>query len=96
MQTPPHHSRLFRRQFLLLALLVTGYSGFYLCRSNISVTLPLLRADLVKQIQNRLLNAGYLVPIFDQTTVLAASPKVHNLKFEASSRLQLHDMWIEH
>ena len=48
MQTHPHNSRLFRRQILLLALLVTGYSGFYLCRSNFSATLPLLRADLVK------------------------------------------------
>jgi len=47
MQTSSHNSRLFRRQILLLALLVTGYSGFYLCRSNFSATLPLLRADLV-------------------------------------------------
>jgi len=67
-----------------------------LLQQQASTTDKAKRADLVKQIQNRLLNAGYLVPIFDQTTVLAASPKVHNLKFEASSRLQLHDMWIEH
>src|SRR5262249_6283186 len=39
--------RLFRRQILLLVLLLTGYAGFYLCRSNFSATLPLLRAHLV-------------------------------------------------
>jgi OPA family glycerol-3-phosphate transporter-like MFS transporter len=49
MPTPPHNSRLFRRQVLLLALLISGYSGFYLCRSNFSATLPLLRAGLVEQ-----------------------------------------------
>ena len=31
-----------RRQLLTVALLTTGYGGYYLCRSNLSVTLPLL------------------------------------------------------
>src|SRR5262249_49861316 len=44
-----------------------------LLQQQASTTDKSTRADLVKQIQNRLLNAGYLVPIFDQTTVLAAS-----------------------
>jgi OPA family glycerol-3-phosphate transporter-like MFS transporter len=32
-----------------IALLTTGYAGYYLCRSNLSVTLPLLVDDLVAQ-----------------------------------------------
>jgi len=51
------------------------------------------RAALVHQAETKLLNLGYLVPVYDQTTVLASSFKVHNLRFEASSRLQLYDTW---
>ena len=39
-------SRLARRQALTLSLLVAGYAGYYFCRSNLSVTMPLLIADL--------------------------------------------------
>ena len=38
--------RLLFWQILIVTLLVTGYSGFYLCRSNFSVTLPLIIKDL--------------------------------------------------
>ena len=38
--------RLRRWQILTLGLMVLGYSGFYLCRSNLSVTLPLIIDDL--------------------------------------------------
>ena len=51
MLSPSMHanaSRLFRRKIFLVVLLVTGYAGFYLCRSSLSATLPLLRADLVE------------------------------------------------
>ncbi len=34
-------------QLLTVGLMVLGYSGFYLCRSNLSVTLPLIIDDLV-------------------------------------------------
>jgi sugar phosphate permease len=37
---------LVRWQSLTLALLVTGYSGYYLCRSNLSVTMPLIAAEM--------------------------------------------------
>src|SRR5215468_7214287 len=33
-------------QSLTVALLVIGYSGYYLCRSNLSVTLPMIEAEL--------------------------------------------------
>jgi OPA family glycerol-3-phosphate transporter-like MFS transporter len=41
---------LFARRFwqsVTIALLVTGYAGYYLCRSNLSVTLPIISADLI-------------------------------------------------
>src|SRR5215472_8265844 len=38
--------KLVRWQTLNVALLITGYSGYYLCRSNLSVSLPLLIREL--------------------------------------------------
>src|SRR5215467_8873385 len=40
-------SRLRRWQALTVTLLVFGYAGYYLCRSNLSVALPLIIDDLV-------------------------------------------------
>ena len=34
------------RQYLTVALLMTGYAGYYLCRSDLSVAMPLLIKDL--------------------------------------------------
>ena len=39
-------SRLFRWQVLTVALMLVGYSGYYLCRSNFSVALPLIADEL--------------------------------------------------
>src|SRR5262245_44398682 len=39
-------SRLQRWQYLTVSLLVFGYAGYYLCRSNFSVTLPLIIDEL--------------------------------------------------
>src|SRR5215470_1788400 len=39
-------SRLRRWQSLTVTLLVVGYAGYYLCRSNFSVTLPLIIDEL--------------------------------------------------
>src|SRR5262249_61854647 len=44
-ENPTH--RLRRWQALTVTLLVFGYAGYYLCRSNFSVTLPLIIDDLV-------------------------------------------------
>ena len=38
--------RLLLHQILIVFLLMTGYAGFYACRSNLSVTLPLIIQDL--------------------------------------------------
>jgi OPA family glycerol-3-phosphate transporter-like MFS transporter len=42
----PHSRRLLQWQILTACVLVVGYSGYYLCRSNFSVTLPMITDDL--------------------------------------------------
>jgi OPA family glycerol-3-phosphate transporter-like MFS transporter len=42
----PKPSRLFRWQLLTVVLMLVGYSGYYLCRSNFSVALPLIADEL--------------------------------------------------
>jgi sugar phosphate permease len=56
--SPPHYGthtrgtmtttpgRLFRWQVLTVAFMLVGYSGYYLCRSDFSVTLPLIADEL--------------------------------------------------
>jgi hypothetical protein len=44
---PPESVRFVSPQVVTIALLMTGYAGYYLCRSNLSVTLPLLTDHLV-------------------------------------------------
>lgn len=41
--------RLARWQIINVAALMVGYSGYYLCRSNLSVAMPLLVADLTRR-----------------------------------------------
>src|SRR5262249_1035405 len=36
-------------QSLTIALLVTGYAGYYLCRSDLSVTLPVISSELASR-----------------------------------------------
>ncbi len=40
-------TRLKRWQWLTVSLMVVGYAGYYLCRSNLSATMPLITEDLV-------------------------------------------------
>src|SRR5215469_16968077 len=46
---PSGQSRLFSWQLLTVLLMLFGYSGYYLCRSNFSVTLPLITEELVRR-----------------------------------------------
>lgn len=46
MQT--RQSRFFRWRWLTVLLMFLGYSGYYLCRSNFSVALPMLADELVR------------------------------------------------
>src|SRR4051812_47654327 len=40
-------ARLARRRTLTVGLLVVGYTGYYLCRSNLSVAIPMIAAEMV-------------------------------------------------
>lgn len=46
---PSGQSRLFSWQLLTVLLMLFGYSGYYLCRSNFSVALPLIADELVRR-----------------------------------------------
>ncbi|MFF0157217.1 ABC transporter substrate-binding protein [Streptomyces sp. NPDC005263] len=52
------------------------------------------RRQLVTQAQQLLVRNAYYAPVVELQTQLGVSKKVHDLDFDASSRLQLHDTWI--
>ncbi|QFQ95031.1 ABC transporter substrate-binding protein [Streptomyces phaeolivaceus] len=52
------------------------------------------RAQLVEQAQRLIVRNAYVVPVVELQTQLGVAKKVHDLGFEASSRIQLHDTWI--
>ena len=52
------------------------------------------RRQLVTQAQQSLVQNAYYLPVVELQTQLGVSKKVHDLNFDASSRLQLHDTWI--
>ncbi|MFD9389365.1 ABC transporter substrate-binding protein [Streptomyces sp. NPDC060000] len=52
------------------------------------------RKQLVIQAQQLMVQNAYVVPVVELQTQLGVAKKVHDLEFEASSRIQLHDTWI--
>ncbi len=54
---------------------------------------PVRRQNLVAQAQQLIVRNAYVVPVVELQTELGVSKNVHNLDFEASSRIQLHDTW---
>ena len=48
-----HRRRLKGWQGLTVGLMVVGYAGFYLCRSNLSATMPLIIDDLAQRGMDR-------------------------------------------
>ncbi|MER6123487.1 ABC transporter substrate-binding protein [Streptomyces sp. NPDC001795] len=52
------------------------------------------RKQLIGQAQQLIVQNAYYVPVVELQTQLGVSKKVHDLNFDASSRLQLHDTWI--
>ncbi|SBW18210.1 ABC transporter periplasmic protein [Candidatus Protofrankia californiensis] len=54
---------------------------------------PAKRQSLVAQAQQLIVQNAYVVPVVELQTELGVSKNVHNLDFEASSRIQLHDTW---
>ncbi|PRY13064.1 ABC transporter substrate-binding protein [Kineococcus rhizosphaerae] len=51
------------------------------------------RNALLAKAQQLIVSNYYVIPVVQQTTVLATTGDVHDLDFEASSRLQFHDTW---
>ena len=49
LDAPAASPRLLRWQWATVGLMVAGYAGYYLCRSNLSVCIPMIREDLVRQ-----------------------------------------------
>lgn len=56
---------------------------------------PAQRAELAAQAQREIVENAYVVPVVELTTTLGVAPRVHDLAFDASSRIQLHDTWVE-
>ena len=52
------------------------------------------RQELVDQAQQLIVQKAYVIPVVELQTQLGVAKKVHNLNFDASSRIQLHDTWI--
>ncbi|MFK0004822.1 ABC transporter substrate-binding protein [Paenarthrobacter sp. NPDC090522] len=52
------------------------------------------RQKLVDQAQEALIKDAHSIPLYELSTTISASGKVHDLKFEASSRLDFYDAWL--
>ncbi|MEU5704158.1 ABC transporter substrate-binding protein [Streptomyces aurantiacus] len=52
------------------------------------------RRQLVERAQKLIVRNAYTVPVVELQTQLGVAKKVHDLDFDASSRIQLHDTWI--
>jgi peptide/nickel transport system substrate-binding protein len=52
------------------------------------------RKQLVAKAQQLLVENAYVIPVVELQTQLGVAKKVHDLDFDASSRIQLHDTWI--
>ncbi|MER6135562.1 ABC transporter substrate-binding protein [Streptomyces sp. NPDC001815] len=52
------------------------------------------RKQLVEQAQQLIVQNAHVIPVVELQTQLGVAKKVHNLDFDASSRIQLHDTWI--
>jgi peptide/nickel transport system substrate-binding protein len=54
---------------------------------------PAKRGELVGQAQDLLLQNHYALPVVELTTVLGVAADTHDVTFDASSRIFLHDAW---
>ncbi|MFI7336342.1 ABC transporter substrate-binding protein [Streptomyces sp. NPDC050085] len=52
------------------------------------------RAAHVATAQRRVLEQAYQIPVFEMTSVFGLSKRVHDVRFDTSSRLQFHDTWL--
>lgn len=51
------------------------------------------RTQIVAQAQQQLVGQHLVIPVAELTTTLAVGPDAHDVAFDASSRIQLHDTW---
>lgn len=58
-----------------------------------AATDPAQRAQLAGQAQQVLASQHLVVPVVELTTTLGVGPNAHDVAFDASSRIQLHDTW---
>jgi peptide/nickel transport system substrate-binding protein len=52
------------------------------------------RQRLAQRAQQLIVQNSYVIPVVELQTQLGVAKKVHRLRFDASSRIQLHDTWI--
>jgi peptide/nickel transport system substrate-binding protein len=52
------------------------------------------RKAVAAEIQELVLDRAYQVPLFELSQVIGTGPDVHGLAFDASARLQFHDVWM--
>ncbi|MEU1518654.1 ABC transporter substrate-binding protein [Streptomyces sp. NPDC005811] len=52
------------------------------------------RKQLVGEAQQLIVQNAYYIPVVELQSQLGVAQKVHDLDFDASSRIQLHDTWI--
>jgi len=53
------------------------------------------RQKLVDQAQESIVSNYYAIPVFELETEFGVAKRVHDFNFEASSRIQLHDTWVD-
>ncbi|GAY07605.1 ABC transporter substrate-binding protein [Pseudonocardia sp. N23] len=54
---------------------------------------PVKRTAIVRQAQEIMVREKYYVPVVELTTVLGVGANVHDVTFDAASRVQLHGAW---
>jgi peptide/nickel transport system substrate-binding protein len=52
------------------------------------------RKKLVATAQETIVQQAFVIPVVELQTELGIGKRVHDLKFDASSRIQLHDTWV--
>jgi len=62
--------------------------------ASAAATDPAERQELVTRASRLLVEKAHAIPVYELSTTIAASDRVHGLTFEASSRLDFYDAWV--
>ncbi|RMI06794.1 ABC transporter substrate-binding protein [Cellulomonas triticagri] len=60
-----------------------------------AATDPAERGQLVTEASRLLVEHGHAIPVYELSTTIAASDRVHGLTFEGSSRLDFYGAWVQ-